>query len=102
MDYEGLTKKLDTIETELRRLGYLTGPVGPAKQVHSAFGQGEMGFTGWLADVFLPRAREAIATRHLPSQSNVGTMAIRELDGNVECSDLVTLLCEFDQIVEES
>jgi uncharacterized protein YqcC (DUF446 family) len=95
-----LATQLQRIEAELRRLGLLVGDVGPAEPVRAAFGMGEMTFEQWLARVFLPRALEAAAADDWPRASNVGTAAIRNLDGRDECAALVALLCEFDRLVE--
>lgn len=100
--YEDLSRRLDAIEAELRRLGWLTGEVGEAEPVSSAFGMGEMTFEHWLARVFLPRAREAVAERDLPRSSQVGVAAIRNFDGRDEAEALVSILCEFDQGVEDA
>jgi uncharacterized protein YqcC (DUF446 family) len=101
MTYEELTRKLDAIEAELRSLGYLKGEVGEPERVDSAFGMNEMSFEGWLARVFVPAARQRIAEKDLPDESQVGTAAIKNLDGCDEAAELVSLLCEFDQAVEE-
>ena len=102
MSYETVSRQLDAIEAELRRLGWLTGEVAqqPAP-VTSAFGMNDdMTFEQWLSQVFVPAVRIAIADKDLPDESNVGTAAIRNLDGNDEASDLVSMLCEFDAEVE--
>lgn len=101
MGYETLTRQLDAIEAELRQLGWLTGEVAqqPAP-VTSAFGMNDMTFEHWLSRVFLPAVRNAIAGKDLPSESNVGTAAIRNLDGNDDAAELVSMLCEFDAEVE--
>jgi uncharacterized protein YqcC (DUF446 family) len=98
--YDDLSRKLDSIEAELRTLGYLTGEVGEPARVTSAFGIGEMPFQHWLARVFLPAARRAVAEKDLPKGSSVGTAAIRNLDGCEEAETLVSLLCEFDYEME--
>ena len=100
MTYDDLTKQLDAIEAQLRTLGWLTGEVGEPQRVNSAFGSEEMPFEHWLARVFLPRAREAVAERDLPASSQVGVAAIRNFDGRDDASELVSLLCEFDEAVE--
>ena len=82
MDYSVHSRKLDEIEHELRRLKFLIGEVTVARPVTSAFGLRDMPFENWLAYVFLPRAREAIATRNLPGSSSVGIVAMRNLEGD--------------------
>ncbi|MCL1635483.1 YqcC family protein [Luteimonas sp. SX5] len=93
-------EQLGKIEAELRRLGLLVGPIQPAQVVRSAFGMGEMPFEDWLTKVFLPRAYEAADRNQWPQTSQVGTAAIRNLDGQADYAALITLLCEFDRIVE--
>ena len=99
--YEELTRKLDAIEAELRSLGYLAGEVGAPAHVESAFGMSEMPFAHWLARVFVPAARQRIAEKDVPAESQVGIAAIRNFDGCEEATELTSLLCEFDQAVEE-
>jgi uncharacterized protein YqcC (DUF446 family) len=94
-----LARQVASIEGALRELGWLSGPVGAPRAVTSAFGIGEMPFQDWLAGVFLPRASEAVATGAWPASSQVGTAAIRNLDGLPACDRLVGLLCEFDSLV---
>ena len=98
-DYAALTSKLDEIEAELRRLGFLVGEVGPPRPVTSAFGLEDMPFEHWLSHVFLPRAREAIADRALPSSSSVAGVALRNLDGHPDADTLIALLYQFDGMI---
>ena len=98
-DYPALTTKLDEIEAELRRLGFLVGEVGPPRPVTSAFGLEDMPFEHWLSYVFLPRAREAIAEKALPGSSSVAAMAIRNLDGHPDADTLIALLYQFDGMI---
>lgn len=94
-----LARQVASIEDALRELGWLSGPIGAPHAVTTAFGIGEMPFQDWLAGVFLPRASEAVATGAWPASSQVGTVAIRNLDGLPACERLVGLLCEFDSLV---
>lgn len=98
-DYPALVTKLDEIEAELRRLGFLVGEVGPPREVTSAFGLEDMPFEHWLSHVFLPRAREAIADRALPASSSVAAMALRNLDGHPDAETLIALLYQFDGMI---
>ena len=93
-------EQLEKIEAELRHLGLLVGSIQPAVIVNSAFGMAEMPFEHWLVKVFLPRAYEASERNQWPPKSQVGTAAIRNFDGQNEYEFLVTLLCEFDRVVE--
>lgn len=100
MDYEDISKKLDEIEAEMRKCGInIPGNTEP-QEVRSAFGGAEMAFAQWLAAVFLPAARRAVATKDLPTVSQVGVAAMRNFDGYEEMGDLVSLLSQFDHAVE--
>ena len=93
----------ERIERELRRLdGWpATPPPESAWQSREAFFADTMTFFQWLQFVLLPRIRQIVTEQgHFPSQSMVGTYAIRELDGFDEASDLVSLLCDFDAFIE--
>ena len=94
-----LKSQLQRIDAEFRRLGLLSGPLGPPQTVRSAFGLSEMPFEDWLMKVFLPRAYEASASGAWPSSSQVGTMALRNFDGQEAYAPLITLLCDFDQMI---
>ena len=100
MQHELLSKQLDAIEVELLRLGYMKNEERKPAAVRSAFGQDEMPFEHWLSLVFLPSARDAVASKRLPKKSQVGIAAIRNFDGHSEAETLVSLLCQFDQEVE--
>jgi hypothetical protein len=53
--------------------------------------------------VFIPNARAAAARNDLPTQSEVGIMAMRQYDYHShipEAQNLLTLLSEFDALVE--
>ena len=101
MTYPDLTEKLDAIEAELRRLGYLEGDIQPVENVTAAFGNGQMSFEQWLAHVFLPNARAAVESEDLPASSSVGTAAIRNLDGNSEAGELISMLIQFDECIAQ-
>ncbi|MBU6405420.1 MAG: YqcC family protein [Betaproteobacteria bacterium] len=101
MEESTLTKLLDAIEFELRRLGYLHGPNQPAIHVTSAFGYDQMAFEQWLGSVFLPRARPAVATSELPASSQVAVAAYRNFDGVEEANDLIGLLGKFDAAINQ-
>ncbi len=100
MNITNPTQQLQKIEAELRRLGVLAGPIEAPAIIASAFGAAQMPFEQWLAKVFLPRAYEASVANAWPSRSQVGIAAIRNLDGRDEYATLVTLLCEFDSMVD--
>jgi uncharacterized protein YqcC (DUF446 family) len=92
----------DRIEAEMRRIGYWQGqPLRPEQmQFKQAFAMDTMAFTQWLQFVFLPRVREAAAANQFPSDSSVGTMAVREFDGDPDAGDLTRLLNEFDALFD--
>ena len=97
MIFPDLMKRLDAIESELRRLGFLKGELQQPQVVKSAFGYGQISFEQWLGHVFLPNARSAAESGEIPSVSNVGIAAIRNFDGYDEASELISMLCEFDE-----
>jgi len=101
MVHSDLMERLNAIETELRRLGYLTGEIKPIENVNSAFGIGQMTFEHWLAHVFLPNARAAVESEDLPASSSLGTAAIRNLDGNSEAGELISMLIQFDERIAQ-
>jgi uncharacterized protein YqcC (DUF446 family) len=92
------------IAAELHRLGWWPEGVpddAPAVEVFGAFGQPDMAFTDWLALVLVPRLRDVAGGQaDAPTASMVATQAIRELDGEHEASDLISLLVDLDALVE--
>jgi uncharacterized protein YqcC (DUF446 family) len=95
---------LDKIEAELRQIGYWQSTPLPAEKFNNmgAFGMNTMAFSQWLQFVFLPQARKAVSgERKFPGSSNVSVQAIREFDGDPNTGNLVSLLCEFDAVVED-
>ena len=100
MRYKDISHKLDEIEAEMKKLA-ISAPANTRQhETSSAFGGAEMAFEQWLAAVFLPSARNAIATENLPGSSQVGVAAVRNFDGREEMDRLATLLSEFDHMVE--
>jgi uncharacterized protein YqcC (DUF446 family) len=94
---------LDKIESELKRINYWQStPLSEDKLDNmGAFGMNTMAFSQWLQFVFIPQARRAVTgAREFPSESNVAVQAIREFDGDPDAGDLVSLLCEFDALIE--
>lgn len=94
-----LSNTLDAIEAELRTLGYAAAASAEPDAVTAAFGSGTLAFEDWLARVFLPNARHAIATDTLPAVSQVGVAAVRNFDGRDALDTLCSLLGEFDRLV---
>lgn len=101
-----LLQKLDEIEAEMRRIGFWI-PVPPEWEVRVAKGDYNSyldapTFENWLQTVFLPKARLAAETGDLPSESQVGTMAMRQYDYHSfvpEAQDLLKMLFAFDDLV---
>ncbi len=94
---------LDKIESELKAIGYWQSSPLPQEKFDNmgAFGMNTMAFSQWLQFVFLPQARKAVSgEREFPSHSHVAAQAVREFDGDTNAADLVSLLCEFDAVVE--
>jgi uncharacterized protein YqcC (DUF446 family) len=95
---------LDKIEAELRQIGYWQSTPLPEEKFRNmgAFGMNTMAFSQWLQFVFLPQARRAVSgEREFPGSSDVSVQAIREFDGDPNTGDLVSLLCEFDAVIED-
>ena len=94
---------LDEVEAELRRLGWWTDPPPPLRERYAS---GELrsfldapSFELWLQCIFLPNAREAVASDALPGSSSVGVMAMRQYDYHSEMPEafpLMRLLQRFD------
>jgi len=98
--YKQISDLVAQIQTELVSYGYQGIPGETPIKVKTAFGAGSMSFTGWLWTVFLPTVKEILRKQgELPSESNVGTQAIRELDAFPEAERLVDLLCKFDYLI---
>lgn len=60
-------------------------------------------FELWLQQVFIPNAREGVATEDLPKKSQVGVMAMRQYDYHStvpDAAELLRLLNDFDEMVE--
>ena len=104
--YDLLSKKLDEIEGELRRIGYWSQKqIDPFKHLSEGEAPSYLNassFEAWLQFVFLPNARQAVEKRALPRSSQVGLMAKRQYDYHShvpEAQDLVRLLHEFDSMI---
>lgn len=100
-DYNAVESKLDSIEAELKRLGYWRDePLPPESYTFSmAFAMDTMPFVHWLQFILIPRVRSIIAEQgSFPSSSMVGAQAVREFGGDYEASNLVSLLNDFDDL----
>lgn len=92
---------ISDIETEMKRIGYWSPDPLPedAYDFREAFAMDTMAFSQWLQFILIPRVRSIIEQKgDFPSESMVGTQAVREFDGDTMASDLVNLLCEFDDL----
>jgi uncharacterized protein YqcC (DUF446 family) len=101
-----LSQKLDEIEAEMKRIGcWHANP--PDLQAKAARGElrsylDAPSFELWLQGLFLPNARHAAQTQTLPSDSQVGLIAMRQYDYHSvvpEAHGLMKLLYEFDDLV---
>lgn len=93
---------IDGIEAELKAQGWWSAEE-PSPEIFEdmgPFGQNTMALQQWLQFVFVPRVREAIESGEFPSASQVGAYAVRDLDGNHDADQLVSLLCEFDALFD--
>ena len=93
----------DEIEAEMRKIGFWQNAALRPEQMAftQAFAMDTMTFAQWLQFIFLPRVREAVASKRFPGSSSVGAQAVREFDGDHEAGRLVTLLAEFDALFDE-
>ncbi|ABF41784.1 tRNA pseudouridine synthase C [Candidatus Koribacter versatilis Ellin345] len=97
---EECAEAVDKIEAEMKRIGYWQEAPLREEQYgfQQAFAMDTMTYAQWLQFAFLPRVREAITSQQFPKSSDVGTQAIREFDGDINASGLVTRLCDFDAL----
>ena len=101
-----LSQKLDEIEAEMKRIGYWSASP-PDLQAQVARGElrsylDAPSFELWLQALFLPNARLGVQTDTLPSDSQVGLMAMRQYDYHSsvpEAHGLMKLLYAFDDLV---
>ncbi len=94
---------LEKIEAEMRRIGFWQDtPLEPTQYpFREAFAVDSMRYGQWPQFVFIPRARGIIDEHgEFPTQSMAGTQAIREFDGLHEATNLTSLLCDFDALIE--
>jgi len=99
--------QLERIEAEMKRIGYWS-PDPP--DLRARFAAGEMqtyldapSFELWLQQVFIPNARDGVASDQLPASSQVGLAALRQYDYHSyvpEAQALLALLNQFDEMVE--
>jgi uncharacterized protein YqcC (DUF446 family) len=102
-----LLAQLDRVEMEMKRIGYWSeAPSDLLEQFRNGTLRSFIdapSFEGWLQHVFLVNARTAVREDKIPSQSQVGLMAMRQYDYHSsipEAHPLMNLLGEFDALVE--
>jgi uncharacterized protein YqcC (DUF446 family) len=104
---DAVLAQLDAIEREMKRIGYWEEEP-PDLQAEVAAGTirsflDAPSFELWLQCIFLANARAAARNGALPSESQVGLMAMRQYDYHSHDEDaqpLLKLLHDFDAIVE--
>ena len=99
--YEIVARALAEIIEEMKRIGYWQADPLPveAYDFRLAFAADTMSFEQWLRFVFVPRVNQIIAEKgDFPSQSQVGTAALKNFDGDDKASKLVRMLNEFDAL----
>jgi uncharacterized protein YqcC (DUF446 family) len=100
---ERVRTKIEEIEKEMKDRGLWQSTPLPAEAYSftRAFAGDTMAYSQWLQFIFIPRVHEVLSGNgDLPSTSSVGAQAVREFDGYDEAAELVTLLAEFDEIIE--
>ncbi len=98
---EEIQKQFEGIVEEMKSAGIweIARPSDEAFANMGAFGLNTMAFEQWLRWVFVPTIEERLTSGGpWPSSSSVGTMAIRNFDGQSELDGLVSQLCEFDRL----
>jgi uncharacterized protein YqcC (DUF446 family) len=98
--YQRVEQKLSEIEAEMKQIGYWQETPLPAEayDFHQAFAMDTMAYSQWLQFVFIPRVRSILGSDgEFPRSSSVGTQAILEFDGDDAAVQLVSLLCRFDE-----
>ncbi len=100
--YNNVKRIIEEIETEMKQTGYWSDEPLPenACQFRQAFAMDTMPFSQWVQFIFIPRVRSIIVEKSsFPKNSMVGTQALREFGGDEAGSKLVSLLIEFDKII---
>lgn len=102
--YTQFAHKIAEIEAEMKATGYWQPEPLPDQAYDSrrAFAMDTMTFPQWLQFVLIPRVADIIEHRgDFPTESMVGTQAVREFDGDAAASRLVSLLSELDDIINK-
>ena len=99
-----VAQKIAEIEAEMKAIGYWQPDPLPdqAFEFRQAFAMDTMTFPQWLQFVLMPRVADIIERQgDFPTESMVGTQAMREFDGDATASRLASLLSEFDVIINK-
>ena len=86
-------------EMQMTGVWSVARPNDAAFEEMGAFGLNTMTFEQWLRWVFVPSVESKLATKGpWPNSSDVGAVAVRNLDGVANANRLISLLCEFDAL----
>jgi uncharacterized protein YqcC (DUF446 family) len=103
-DKARIKASIDEIEAEMKNAGVWSENPLPAEayDFHEVFARDTMAYAQWLQFIFIPKVNEIIddSNGQFPKRSQVGTQAIREFDGDDRAAELVSLLCQFDALIE--
>ncbi len=103
--YSLIDNKATEIENELKRINrWESLELSPQKfENMGAFGSNTMTLEQWIQFVLLQRIQQVIESKgQFPSQSQVGTYAVRNFDGDPDADNLVRLLNELDDLINRS
>ena len=103
--YSLIGNKATEIESELKRINRWDPIELPPEKFEDmgAFGSNTMTFEQWIQFVLLQRIHQIIESKgQFPSQSQVGTYAIRNFDGDIDADNLVRLLNELDDLITQN
>jgi uncharacterized protein YqcC (DUF446 family) len=100
-----LANKIAEIEAEMVKADYWQTSALPeeAYDFEQPFAMDTMPFAQWLQFILIPRVNEILQQAgELPAESMLGVQAMREFDGELQAGRLVTLLSEFDELVNQA
>ncbi len=90
------------LEEEMKRSGYWSqGDLSEeAYHFRQAFAMDTMAFPQWLQFILIPRVDEILGKNgSFPTESMVAAQAVREFDGDDNAGQLVSLLSQFDALI---
>jgi uncharacterized protein YqcC (DUF446 family) len=100
--YDQVAAITAAIEAEMKRIGYWSTEALPAEayEFNQAFAMDTMAFSQWLQFILIPRVHQILDEQGtLPAKSMVAVQAIREFDGDDNAQPLVSLLINFDAVI---